>query len=603
MRAFIHVSAIGAVLADLSAYSYKTHHSLSETPRGWSRARDAHPETVLALSIAIKHADTKTLEDRLYRVSDPDSKDYGAHLTQDEANELIKPLKSHSRAVDDWLKQSGVQEHQISKSDAGDWVSIVLPVSKAEALLKARFATYEHSNGATATRTLAYSVPRHLHAAIAGIQPTTYFHSIKVPVLTEQHSQLAKRDYGLDNRTVGILNPKECHWHTHFNSYACLRQIAQTIDYKPFNHPRNRLAVFSALGENAIKSNLRQMLKHERPDLDDSYMFDVELYSGAALDETMTEFRYLLGENMEANLDTQSVAAMIAPIPSTYMSFGGYGPAVSDTWRPADTQQNEPWAVFMKVLQGKKDAELPLAISISYSDDEQTLPADYARHLCSGFAAIGARGSSVFVSTGDSGVADGSGQHCIRTETKKKQFIPSFPPSCPWITSVGATMSRHPEMMMANATKQLWSGSGFSDVFERPAYQEKVVTKYIASLDGQYDGLYTKGGRAYPDLSAQGYGFPIWWGSAIIPVQGTSASTPTAASVVTLLNDARLAKGLPPLGFINPLIWKLEGKGFNDIVTGSTDGCDTPGFLAAPGWDAASGWGTMRFRDLLKLVT
>ncbi len=35
---------------------------------------------------------------------------------------------------------------------------------------------------------------------------------------------------------------------------------------------------------------------------------------------------------------------------------------------------------------------------------------------------------------------------------------------------------------------------------------------------------------------------------------GTSASAPIFAGVVTLLNDARISKGLPPLGFMYVLI-------------------------------------------------
>ena len=38
-------------------------------------------------------------------------------------------------------------------------------------------------------------------------------------------------------------------------------------------------------------------------------------------------------------------------------------------------------------------------------------------------------------------------------------------------------------------------------------------------------------------------------------VGGTSASSPTFAGIITLLNDARIAEGMPPLGFLNPLIY------------------------------------------------
>ena len=47
---------------------------------------------------------------------------------------------------------------------------------------------------------------------------------------------------------------------------------------------------------------------------------------------------------------------------------------------------------------------------------------------------------------------------------------------------------------------------------------------------------------------------------------------------MALLNDARLAQGLPPLGFLNPLLYTWGISGFNDITEGNNPGCGTPGF-------------------------
>lgn len=37
-------------------------------------------------------------------------------------------------------------------------------------------------------------------------------------------------------------------------------------------------------------------------------------------------------------------------------------------------------------------------------------------------------------------------------------------------------------------------------------------------------------------------------------VFGTSCSSPVVGSIVTLLNDARLAAGKKPVGFLNPIL-------------------------------------------------
>jgi tripeptidyl-peptidase-1 len=58
------------------------------------------------------------------------------------------------------------------------------------------------------------------------------------------------------------------------------------------------------------------------------------------------------------------------------------------------------------------------------------------------------------------------------------------------------------------------------------------------------------------------------------------------------VNDALISAGKPPLGFLNPWLYKGGGKAFTDITSGSALGCGVAGFEARKGWDAVSGWGT-----------
>ena len=85
---------------------------------------------------------------------------------------------------------------------------------------------------------------------------------------------------------------------------------------------------------------------------------------------------------------------------------------------------------------------------------------------------------------------------------------------------------------------------------------------YIASLNGEYDGLYNKSGRAYPDIAALGQIFAVVWNGNVVRVDGTSAATPAAAGVLTLVNDALIAAGKPPLGFMNPWLYAYGYKAF-----------------------------------------
>lgn len=140
---------------------------------------------------------------------------------------------------------------------------------------------------------------------------------------------------------------------------------------------------------------------------------------------------------------------------------------------------------------------------------------------------------------------------------------------------------------------------GFSNYFPRPAYQDQIVSKYVKSLGNEFKGLYNPEGRAYPDISAQGYHFITVWDGEETLLDGTSASCPTASAVLSLVNDALLAKGKSPLGFLNPWLYTKGFEAFTDITNGSAIGCGTDGFPAVEGWDAVTGFGTPFFPSVV----
>jgi tripeptidyl-peptidase-1 len=70
------------------------------------------------------------------------------------------------------------------------------------------------------------------------------------------------------------------------------------------------------------------------------------------------------------------------------------------------------------------------------------------------------------------------------------------------------------------------------------------------------------------------YSYPVFQGGELTPSGGTSAASPVTASIIALINDARLRAGKPTLGFLNPLIYLHAFQGFTDITTGQSDGCN-----------------------------
>jgi hypothetical protein len=102
-----------------------------------------------------------------------------------------------------------------------------------------------------------------------------------------------------------------------------------------------------------------------------------------------------------------------------------------------------------------------------------------------------------------------------------------------------------------------------------------ALEKVALIIDACVDTLCT---QAYPDVSAQSRRFLIYYKGNPALISGTSAASQTFGAVVALLNDALLAAGKPPLGFLNPLLYGAGAEGLNDITQGNNPGCGTPGF-------------------------
>ena len=72
--------------------------------------------------------------------SNPFSARYGDHLSQAEVHELIAPHSESVEQVAAWLAAHGFQDEHLSRSPAGDWIKVKVPVSLAEEM----FDTVSH---------------------------------------------------------------------------------------------------------------------------------------------------------------------------------------------------------------------------------------------------------------------------------------------------------------------------------------------------------------------------------------------------------------------------------------------------------------------------
>ena len=142
-------------------------------------------------------------------------------------------------------------------------------------------------------------------------------------------------------------------------------------------------------------------------------------------------------------------------------------------------------------------------------------------------------------------------------------------------------------------------------------WQEAPVTAYLTAAEAAHQlpaaGSFSKLGRATPDVAVLGEGYQVITGGNQTSIfGGTSASAPVFAALVALLNEARIQKGMPQLGFLNPWMYQNTAL-FTDIVEGDNmvgRGGEklAAGWRCTEGWDPVSGLGTPNFQKMLVQV-
>lgn len=218
---------------------------------------------------------------------------------------------------------------------------------------------------------------------------------------------------------------------------------------------------------------------------------------------------------------------------------------------------------------------------------------------------------TLLAAAGDGGATSGeNGPAC-------KGYEPAFPASSPYVTAVGATMGAEDgpasaEVVCSTAGgSHITSGGGFSSVYPRPPWQDAQVQAFLerSSSEPTAPG-FNATGRAYPDVSLAGSRYAVVVGGRELTVYGTSAATPVAAGMITLINAQLARAGRPSVGWINPTLYATASEAaFNDVTSGNNscaglgEPCCEEGFRAGIGWDAASGLGSFDFQRLAALFT
>jgi subtilase family serine protease len=259
-------------------------------------------------------------------------------------------------------------------------------------------------------------------------------------------------------------------------------------------------------------------------------------------------------------------------------------------------------------------------ISQSFGATEQSFASAQALlSLRSAYEQARAAGITVLASSGD----DGAAGFKFNGTTFLQHPAVSWPSSDPLVTSVGGTQLHLNAKGDHTTADTVWNdtfnkavqrvftgspsphpfstGGGRSVVFTRPPYQDgvqAVVGKRRGVPDISMSAACNGAVLLYVSFGGAPAGYTI--------VCGTSEASPEFAGIVAL--TAQVAGH--PLGLINPLLYKMlasHAPGLVDVTSGNntvsfTQGgkLDTvTGFSAGPGYDLASGVGTLYAPDFV----
>jgi subtilase family serine protease len=228
------------------------------------------------------------------------------------------------------------------------------------------------------------------------------------------------------------------------------------------------------------------------------------------------------------------------------------------------------------------------------------------------FLEMAAQGQSFFSASGDGEAFTVGSNSANGVDTAALYNLPS---STPYITQSGGTVLTMNGTGASYGSETVWnsgynyyegasfgSSGGVSSYYSIPAWQTNTsmtnnggstMNRNIPDVAADALNIYEVTGE-----DASGY---VSGPQSIMADDfggGTSSAAPLWAGFIALVNQQAAANGLPSAGFINPAIYEIGNSTnynacFYDTTTGNNEWPSSPSqYLAAPGYDLCTGWGT-----------
>lgn len=572
-----------------------------EVPPGWTVSGLARSDATLTLRLALKPArPAEELATMAAELSDPSHPNFGAYLGLDDLAELVRSDARCIAAVEGYFRSAssaGGGGVTTALSPTRDWLLAEMPVRTASQLLgtpiyavtNARLGGDQVFLRADPGQ-LMRAVPQAVARCLDLVGGLSHFpvRGLVAPAIFDTNAEKRQRAGGTHPHDAADWEDTAADPFASCSAMGCDGLVTPEVLRVRYNLSASRPATGKAT--QAVAQFLEQY--YTPADL-------TGFIKGCKVATTQTQ-PAVIGPNnssdpgIEATLDIEYVMGVAPGVPTTFLSTGG---------REA-TQ--EPFLEFLTNLGAMPTP--PDVVSISYADLESSLEPAYAFRVDAEFQKLATRGVTILAASGD----DGVGGSCGPTGCK---FEPEFPASSPWVTAVGGTkFSDDWGPKCPNGACEISSsisGGGFSTLFAPAAWQRPAIAAFLksGSAAAPPPGAYNKSGAGYPDVAAHcgdntPYAVNINGGCTF--AAGTSASCPTFAAVISMVNDARLSRGKPALGALNPRLYSGGGEAaLFDIIAGDTNACDKcgvsgGGFKPTPGWDPVTGWGTPDFSRMVQ---
>jgi subtilase family serine protease len=272
----------------------------------------------------------------------------------------------------------------------------------------------------------------------------------------------------------------------------------------------------------------------------------------------------------------------------------------------SETEGTQGFPEMMSAEKAMIDRGVGDVISQSFGATENTFPGfaqgDYSSltNLRFAFQDAARHGVTVLGASGDDGTTDAEPDG----STLYPYRVDSWPSTDPLVTSVGGSQLLLDDQGNRLAPDKVWNdgygagGGGVSAVFSRPWYQNgvrSVVGSHRGTPDISMSAAVDGAAWTYSSYDPKATG----WGL----VGGTSEATPIFSGVVALADQVAGHR----LGLINPALYTLAHlpsrlSGLVDITTGNNSFNGVTGYTAGPGYDLASGLGTVNGAEFVRML-